>query len=178
MTTEALSARYDAKENVVVIFKPVATITVTPWIARLLTVVAEIDNSSVADAINSHLADDEYMVSGDARDFLPVSFWPLVENGAATDTQIACAAFDSGFQSLVDTPWGDVDHVDELPTTPDEAREVLWKWLGADTLPNDHLYATALDFALNSRFQDMGEIIRQILDRHEAAQQTEFKEHA
>ena len=121
----------------VIIARTLASIQVTPWIQRLLEIVAAIEGVSVREAIGSHLPADEYMVCGDGRDLLPASFYPLIDEEDATDAQIACAAFDHGFQSKLDTLWGDAD---------------------------DHLYVTALEHALANRFAEMGVVVtRKIL---------------
>lgn len=167
---EKLSACCD-DEGRILIFRKLATIPVTPWIQRLLEIVAAVDATSVQKAIDNHAPADEGMVNGEASDFLPVSFWPLIDEEGATDTQIACVAFDSGFDSHVDTPWCDVDDVKEdLPVSPDRAREVLKEWLASSPEPDDHLYVTALEHALANRFREMGSTIREILIRRDATQ--------
>jgi hypothetical protein len=159
---EKLSACRD-EEGRVLIFRKLATIPVTPWIQRLLEIAAAIEAVSVQEAIDNNAPADEDMVNGVATDFLPVSFWPLVDEEGATDTQIACLAFDSGFVSRVDTPWCDVDDVKELPASPDGAREALKEWLASYPEPDDHLYVTALEHALARRFGEMGVTTRKIL---------------
>lgn len=162
--TDTLSAHRD-EDGRVVIARTLASITVTPWIQRLLEIVAAIDGVTVQKAINSHLPEDEYMVSGEAVDLLPPSFHPFVDQENATDTQIACAAFNHGFESSIDTLWSDADDVKELPASPDQARVALKEWLASSPDDADHLYVAALEHALANRFDDMGVTIRKILDR-------------
>jgi hypothetical protein len=170
VVTKPLSAHRDEMGHVL-ITRTLAVITVTPWVQRLLEIVAAIDAVSVQKAIDSHLPEDEGMVSGDARDLLPPSLWLLVDEEGATDTQIACAAFDCGFMSMVDTLWGDTDDVEALPASPEQARQALKEWLASSPAPDDHLYVTALEHALAQRFGEMGVTTRKILVRLDAAQE-------
>lgn len=162
-------AAYRDEEGRVVIVRPLATISVTPWTQRMLETVAAIEGISVEQAISNHVPDDEGMVHGEASDFLPVAFWPLVDEENATDTQLACVAFDCGFHSMIDTLWCDVERAEELPATPDQARQALKAWLASTPAPDDDLYVAALEHALAGRFSEMGATIRTILSHIDAA---------
>ncbi len=95
--------------------------------------------------------------------------WPLVDEENATDTQLACVAFDCGFHSMIDTLWCDVERAEELPATPDQARQALKAWLASTPAPDDDLYVAALEHALAGRFSEMGATIRTILSHIDAA---------
>jgi hypothetical protein len=158
-----LSAFLDEEGRVLVV-RTLATIQVSPWHHRLLEIAAEIDGVSVRSAIDRNAPADESMVSGTVTDILPVSLWRLVDHEHATDTQVACAAFDCGFRSKIDTPWADVDSVEDLPSSPDAARLALKQWLtSSPPEPTDSLCVTALEHAIATRFGAMGVTIRKIL---------------
>jgi len=171
--TDKLSVRFEHDGEEAVVLLELIRVSMTPWVRRLVEIVAQVDDLPLDQSINRSLSchDEMTFVPGDPGDpstIVPTSLWSVFEAGdetpgSLTDSQIAAAVFDYAFDLRCETPWYDEEDVSKLPKTPDEARAQLKTWLGEPVPGEDDLFWEGLEHALAARWTEMGRTVRQLL---------------